>query len=63
LRQLATDRNSSLLVLSPEPTVPCAALRLTLSKRLTLDHLDLSRPEALLHLHTETERLRATSAV
>lgn len=59
LRQLAADRRSSLLVLSPVPTVPCAALRLTLSTRLALEHLDLSRPEALLQLHCETHRLRA----
>jgi len=59
LRQLAADRRSSLLVLSPVPTVPCAALRLTLGSRLNLDHLDLSRPEALLQLHSETNRLRA----
>jgi len=58
LRQLAADRGPSLLVLSRAPTVPCAALRLTLTTRLTLGHLDLSRGEALRHLRPEPTRLR-----
>ncbi len=57
-RQLAAERGPALIVLSPAPTVPCAALRLTLASRFTLDHLTLSRPHALLRLHSATDILR-----
>ncbi|MCH7226782.1 hypothetical protein [Haloferula sp. A504] len=53
LRQLAEPSQCTLLVLTPTPLVPGAALRLTLTREFDLRHLDLSRTDLLRNLHAE----------
>lgn len=56
LRQLAESTGSSLLALTPSPLIPRTALRLSLTRTLTLDDLILSRSELLTLLETQTTR-------
>lgn len=59
LRQAAGRTACRLVVLSPFPLVPCAALRLTLTARLTLDDLDQPRGELLGKLRRQEQRRSA----
>lgn len=59
LKQTAGRNASRLVVLSSFPLVPCAALRLALDARLTLDDLDLPREELLGKLQRQPQRQSA----
>lgn len=58
LKQAAEDHGCRVICLSPQPLIPCAAMRLSLSADFSLDDLYLSRREVLPRLHAKTERLR-----
>jgi len=62
LRQLAEGSACTLLALTPAPLVPRAALRLTLTREFSLQHLELSRDELFSSLQSTTTRRHARTA-
>ncbi|MCU0794532.1 MAG: hypothetical protein MUF31_01210 [Akkermansiaceae bacterium] len=58
LKQAAEQSGCRVICLSPQPILPCAALRLSLSADFSLDDLYLSRAEVLPRVKAKTERLR-----
>ena len=59
LRQLAASTRTTLLALTPAPSIPCAQLRLTLASGLSLAHLDQARTQLLPLLVTNSLRVQA----
>ncbi len=62
LRQLAAETRTTLLALTPAAAIPCAQLRLTLTSRLSLDHLNQPRHQLLPLLTTAHSSLRHAAA-
>ena len=58
LKQLCETSACRLVVLSPSPLVPCASLRLTLTRSLGIKDFDLFLPEILNQFSAQPERLR-----